>query len=84
MQLTFRYPVYPTQTQEETLLGWLVHLKDLQNSARHDRTVALETEEHFVSLSEQQKLLTQAREKYDDFRPMTISAKCHKIFRTML
>ena len=81
MQLTFRYPVYPTQTQEETLLGWLVHLKDLQNSARHDRTVALETEEHFVSLSEQQKLLTQAREKYDDFREVPQDFQNHALRR---
>ena len=81
MQLTFRYPVYPTQTQEETLLGWLVHLKDLQNSARHDRTVALETEEHFVSLSEQQELLTQAREKYDDFREVPQDFQNHALRR---
>ncbi len=70
MRLTFKYPVYPTQTQETTLLRWLEHLCDLQNSARHDRIVALETENRFVSLYDQQHLLTQAREKYDDFREM--------------
>ena len=36
MKLTFRYPVYPTKTQETTLLKWLDHLCALQNSARHD------------------------------------------------
>ncbi|MYK94908.1 helix-turn-helix domain-containing protein, partial [Candidatus Poribacteria bacterium] len=44
MKLTFRYPVYPTKTQETTLFQWLDHLCDLQNSARHDRKVAWETE----------------------------------------
>ena len=68
MRLTFKYPVYPTQTQEATLLEWFVHLKDLQNSARHDRTVAYETEARFVTLYDQQKLLTEARAKYDDFQ----------------
>ena len=50
MRLTFKYPVYPTQQQEETLLKWLDHLCELQNSARHDRLVAYETEGAFVSL----------------------------------
>ena len=59
------YPIYPTQTQEQTLLAWLDHLCELQNSACHDRLVALETENRFVSLSDQQDLLTAAREKYD-------------------
>ena len=68
MRLTFQYPVYPAQTQEETLLAWLDHLCELQNSARHDRLVAYETEGTFVSLSDQQTLLTRSREKYDDFR----------------
>ena len=31
MKLTFEYPVYPTKTQEATLLGWLDHLCELQN-----------------------------------------------------
>ena len=52
MRLTFKYPVYPTQQQEETLLKWLDHLCELQNSARHDRLVAYETEGAFVSLSD--------------------------------
>ena len=68
MRLTFKYPIYPTKEQEKTLLDWFIHLCDLQNSARHDRIVALETENRFVSLYDQQGLLTQAREKYDDFR----------------
>ena len=81
MRLTFKYPVYPTRTQEETLLDWLVHLKDLQNSARHDRTVALETDGHFVSLKEQQSLLTAAREKYDDFREVPQDFQNHALRR---
>ena len=81
MRLTYKYPVYPTQTQEETLLDWLVHLKDLQNSARHDRTVAYETEGHFVSLKAQQKLLTEAREKYDDFREVLQDFQNHALRR---
>ena len=81
MRLTYKYPVYPTQTQEETLLDWLVHLKDLQNSARHDRTVAYETEGHFVSLKAQQSLLTQARERYDDFREVPQDFQNHALRR---
>ena len=68
MKMTFRYPVYPTQTQETILEQWLVHLCELQNSARHDRKVAWETERQSVSCNEQQKKLTVAREKYADFR----------------
>ena len=68
MILTFRYPVYPTQTQENTLGIWLDHLCELQNSARHDRKVAWETEAEKVSLYTQQKKLTVARKKYADFR----------------
>ena len=68
MRLTFKYPAYPTQTQETTLLAWLEHLCELQNSARHDRKVAWETEGERVSCNEQQKKLTMAREKYADFR----------------
>ena len=68
MKLTFRYPVYPTKTQETTLFEWLDHLCELQNSARHDRKVAWETEGKRVSCNEQQKKLTVAREKYADFR----------------
>ena len=61
MKMTFRYPVYPTQTQETILEQWLVHLCELQNSARHDRKVAWETEGQSVSCNEQQKKLTIAR-----------------------
>ena len=68
MKLTFKYPVYPTKTQETTLLQWLDHLCELQNSARHDRKVAWETEGERVSRNAQQKKLTVAREKYADFR----------------
>ena len=68
MKLTFRYPVYPTRTQQTTLLTWLEHLCELQNSARHDRKVAWETEGQSISCNEQQKKLTIAREKYSDFR----------------
>ena len=68
MRLTFKYPVYPTETQEITLLNWLVHLCELQNSARHDRKVAWETEREKVSCYDQQQKLTIARKKYDDFR----------------
>ena len=81
MRLTFKYPVYPTKTQEETLLAWLSHLCELQNSARHDRLVAYETEGHFVTLSEQQSLLTAAREKYDDFRAVPQDFQNHALRR---
>ncbi len=68
MKLTFKYPVYPTTTQEQTLFEWLDHLCELQNSARHDRIVVRETENRFVTQYDQQALLTVARPKYDDFR----------------
>ena len=68
MRRTFRYPVYPSKAQEITLLEWLDHLCELQNSARHDRKVAWETEGGRVSCNAQQKKLTVAREKYADFR----------------
>ena len=68
MKLTFRYPVYPTKTQERTLLGWFDHLCELQNSARNNRKFAHEEEGRFVSRYDQEQLLKVAREKYDDFR----------------
>ena len=68
MKLTFKYPVYPTKTQEQTLFEWLDHLCELQNSARHDRKVAWETEGERVFCNDQQKKLKVAREKYADFR----------------
>ena len=68
MKLTFEYPMYPTKTQEQTLLGWLDHLCELQNSARNNRKFAHEEEGRFVSRYDQQHLLKVAREKYDDFR----------------
>ena len=81
MRLTFKYPVYPTKTQETTLLGWFEHLCELQNSARHDRIVALETEGVFVSLDAQQTLLTAARKKYDDFREVPQDMQNHALRR---
>ena len=68
MRLTFRYPAYPTKTQKTTLDGWLDHLCELQNSARHDRKVAWETEGERVSCYDQQQKLTVARKKYADYR----------------
>ena len=73
--------MYPTQTQEGTLLEWLNHLCELQNAARHDRLVAYEAEGAFVSLDDQQKLLTQAREKYDDFREVPQDFQNHALRR---
>ena len=81
MRLTFKYPVYPTNPQEETLLAWFVHLCELQNSARHDRTVAYETEGRFVTLSDQQQLLRAARKKYDDFREVPQDFQNHALRR---
>ena len=81
MRLTFKYPVYPTQQQEKTLLKWLDHLCELQNSARHDRLVAYETEGAFVSLSDQQTLLTQARETYSDFHEVPQDFQNHALRR---
>ena len=60
--------MYPTRTQETTLFKWLASLCELQNSARHDRKVAWETEGKSVSCNEQQRKLKVAREKYADFR----------------
>ena len=68
MILTFKYPVYPTQAQEQTLIAWLKHLCDLQNSARNNRKAIYEEEARSVSYGEQAALLTAARAKYDDFR----------------
>ena len=68
MKLTFEYPVYPTKTQEETLLAWLDHLCEFQNSARNNRKHAHEEEGRFVSRYDQEQLLKVARERYDDFR----------------
>ena len=68
MRLTFKYPVYPTKTQETTLLAWFDHLCELQNSARNNRKFAHEEEGRFVSRYDQEQLLKGAREKYDDFR----------------
>ena len=81
MRLTFKYPVYPTQEQETTLEKWLDHLCNLQNSARHDRLVAHETEGAFVSLDAQQQLLKTAREKYDDFQEVPQDFQNHALRR---
>ena len=68
MRLTFKYPIYPTQEEESTLLAWFDHLCELQNSARNNRKFAHETEGRFVSRYDQEHLLKVACEKYDDFR----------------
>ena len=68
MRLTFKYPIYPTQEEERTLLKWFDHLCELQNSARNNRKFAHEEEGRFVSRYDQEQLLKVAREKYDDFR----------------
>ena len=81
MKLTFRYALRPTQAQAQTLLQWFDHLCELQNSARHDRLVAYETEGHFVTLNDQQSLLTAAREKYDDFREVPQDFQNHALRR---
>ena len=81
MRLTFRYPVYPTQEQETTLLRWLDHLCELQNSARHDRIVAKETEDRYVTRYEQINKLKHAREKYEDFQEVPQDMQCHALKR---
>ena len=68
MILTFKYPVYPTQAQKQQLMLWFDHLCELQNSARNNRKHAYETEKRTVTRFEQEKLLTAARAKFDDFR----------------
>ena len=82
MKLTFKYPMYPTKTQEHTLFEWLDHLCELQNSARHDRIVARETENRFVTQYDQQALLTVARKKYDDFRGVPQDMQVSALKRT--
>ena len=82
MKLTFKYPVYPTQTQAQTLFEWLDHLCELQNSARHDRIVVRETENRFVTQYDQQALLTVARKKYDDFRGVPQDMQVSALKRT--
>ena len=67
MILTFKYRVYPDEKQEAVLLDWFEHLCDLQNSVRMNRIRAYEEEGRCVSRYEQEKILTQARAKYDDF-----------------
>ena len=82
MKLTFKYAVYPTQTQAHTLFEWLAHLCELQNSARHDRIVVRETENRFVTQYDQQALLTVARKKYDDFRGVPQDMQVSALKRT--
>ena len=77
MILTFKYRIYPTKAQEQTLLEWFEHLCELQNSARLNRIRAYEEEGRSVSRYEQQKLLTEARAKYADYsnaakNPLTV------------
>ena len=68
MKITFRYALRPTQAQEQTFLDYFDHLCELQNSARGNRKYAHEEEGRFVTQSEQEKLLKEARRKYDDLR----------------
>ena len=68
MKITFRYALRPTQAQEQTFLDYFDHLCELQNSARGNRKYAHEEEDRFVTQSEQEKLLKEARRKHDDFR----------------
>ena len=82
MILTYKYPIYPTKAQEKTLSEWFDHLCDLQNSARHDRVVAWETEKRSVTRYDQQKLLTEARKKYDDFRAVPQDFQVSALKRT--
>ena len=82
MRRTFRFPVYPTQTQEVKLFEWLDHLCGLQNAARHDRKVAWETEGERVSCNAQQKKLTVARKKYADFRDVPQDLQVSALKRT--
>ena len=82
MRLTFKYPVYPTKTQEITLFQWLDHLCKLQNSARHDRKVAWETAGERVSLKDQKNKLTVARKKYADFREVPQDVQACALERT--
>ena len=81
MNLIFRYPLRPTKSQEQTFLDWFDHLKDLQNSARDNRKHAYEEEGRFVTLNEQQTLLTEARKKYDDFREVPQDFQNHALRR---
>ena len=80
MKLTHIYPLSPTQGEAEQLEEWLLHLCDLQNSARFNRICAHE-EGVFVSRNDQQKLLTAAREKYDDYRGMPQDFQNHALAR---
>lgn len=68
MVLTYKYRIYPNRKQQFWLFHILEHLKDLHNSARLNRIRAYEEEGVFVSYIEQNKILTQARAKHQDFR----------------
>ena len=71
----------PTKTQEKTFLDWLDHLCELQNSARLNRIRVYEEENRSVSYYEQQRLLTQARGEYDDYRCVPQDFQNHALRR---
>ncbi len=81
MNLTYKYRLSPTQAEAQTFLMWFDHLCDLQNSARFNRVRAYEEEGVFVSRKEQQKLLTQARRKYADYREVPQDFQNHILAR---
>ena len=71
MMLTFKYRLYPTKAQVSQFETWFESLRELQNSMRGNRKHAYEENEgddRFVSRYDQDKLLRQARKKYDDIQ----------------
>jgi putative transposase len=48
---TFRYPLYPTRTQEEVLSGWLRACCDLYNGALQERRAAWREQRRSVAAS---------------------------------
>ena len=81
MIMTYKYALRPTKTQEQKLLDWLEHLCELHNSARLNRIRAYQKEGVSVSYYEQQKLLTQARVKYDEYRCVPQDFQNHALRR---
>ena len=81
MKLTFTYPVYPTQAQETTLLAWLDHLCELQNSAAMIGLWRMKQKAFLFRSLTSRQLLTAAREKYDDFREVPQDFQNHALRR---
>lgn len=81
MLLTYKYRIYPNRKQQSWLFHILQHLKDLHNSARLNRIRAYEEEERFVSYIEQNKILTQARAKHQNFREIPQDFQNHALRR---